>query len=39
LLEAKTKAINESKSIEELYSKAIEAMRSYSGSSEEEEDA
>lgn len=38
LLEAKTKAINESKNIEELYSKAIEAMRSYSGAESESED-
>ena len=39
LLEAKTKAINESKNIEELYSKAIEAMKSYSPTqSEDEED-
>ena len=38
LLEAKTKAINDSKNMEELYSKAIEAMRNYSGLSEDEDD-
>ena len=38
LLEAKTKAINDSKNMEELYSKAIEAMRNYSGLSEDEDE-
>lgn len=37
LLEAKTKAINEQKGMEELYAKAIEAMRSYSGTNLEDD--
>ena len=38
LLQAKTDMINSAKRIEELYSKAIDAMRSYSGNSKEEDD-
>lgn len=38
LLEAKTKAINESKNIEELYINAIAAMKSYSGTTSEDEE-
>jgi len=38
LLRAKTKELESQARIEELYSKAIEAMRRYSGSSREEED-
>jgi hypothetical protein len=38
LLLAKTEAIQSSKRIEELYSKAILAMKNYSGSPEEEQD-
>ena len=38
LLKAKTEALRSTKTIEELYSKAIEAMREYSGSGESEED-
>lgn len=38
LLDAKTKAINTSQNIEELYKKAISAMRKYSGQPEEEDE-
>ena len=38
LLKAKTEALRSTKTIEELYVKAIEAMREYSGSGESEED-
>ena len=38
LLEAKTEAIHEAKKNDELYAKAIEAMRRYSGNSEPEDD-
>ena len=37
LLKAKTESIQSQKNIEELYNKAIKALKSYSGRSEEEE--
>ena len=39
LKRAKTEAIQSAKRVEELYSKALDAMRSYSGSSGDDEDA
>ena len=39
LKKAKTEAIQSAKRVEELYSKALDAMRSYSGSSGDDEDA
>jgi len=39
LLKAKTEALQSAKRIEELYSNALNAMRSYSGRVEEEDDA
>ena len=39
LLKAKTEALQSSKRVEELYSNALKAMRSYSGRVEEEDDA
>ena len=38
LLKAKTESIQSQKNIEELYNKAIKALKSYSGRSEEEDD-
>lgn len=38
LKRAKTEAIQSAKRVEELYSKALDAMRSYSGSSGDDED-
>lgn len=37
LLQAKTEAMNSAKRVEELYAKALSAMRSYSGKSEEDD--